>query len=471
MTKSKNAKKQSKSWYWGPPKIAAIDNPIIENDSSSPKPQELQNQHFIISKALSELRPNVAPTSSDEPRLASVAKIAPCPDIASMKSALVKSKSCTIKEKATTQMTHEKLQRVKSAIPLSEERIVQSEPSTEMLSIVPKRRGLGNATANKRKLLATSKNPVGVIWGNSLDDNFGQVVLEIAEYQKRICSLSLEMNELKHRASRDSSYNMVVRNLQQRMQSMQVMIREKKQNLAYLDQLRAAQHFWTPNEANFAPLVKRVAIVSIQGLLRIQISYRALVRKAALTYWYSIVYENSNPIHTFYNIYTGSRLHYPPAGIKKLDYFTSPYMPYQSKQPSWYSAALVIQCRIRILLAKSRIIILAQQFIEPVYDEQVQAYYYFNRKTRRSHWQLPELFTANLTYEASMVDETRCITLLQSWVRGYLVRSAMKTKLQETYLKVHDQESDTYYYYNRTTRKSVWSLPAHFTEDLETTHV
>ena len=121
----------------------------------------------------------------------------------------------------------------------------------------------------------------------------------------------------------------------------------------------------------------------------------------------------------------------------------------------------------------------ARMVYEKVYDESVSRYYYFNSKEQTSSWELPIEFAGDdsflltprsrelmvLKMEAgtwktasSMTEEDAAKTIQGLWKRRQ-ARKLIVQAIQSMYEKIYDEQSGTFFYFNKQTQQSIWTKP------------
>ena len=110
-----------------------------------------------------------------------------------------------------------------------------------------------------------------------------------------------------------------------------------------------------------------------------------------------------------------------------------------------------------------------------VYDESSGGWYYFNKVTHESSWEKPKLLGSSdlaktprhktprkavaprkLAHE--MTDE-EAATKLQGMWRTRQARMAIKRMLRDVWMKVFDESTGGWYYWNKVTHESSWEKP------------
>ena len=109
-----------------------------------------------------------------------------------------------------------------------------------------------------------------------------------------------------------------------------------------------------------------------------------------------------------------------------------------------------------------------------VYDESSGGWYYFNKVTHESSWEKPKLLRQSSLTETprhirmrrarkikkaeDMTDEEAAMKLQGMW-RARQARLAIKRMLRDVWMKVYDESSGGWYYFNKVTHESSWEKP------------
>ncbi|RQM25305.1 hypothetical protein B5M09_000905 [Aphanomyces astaci] len=146
----------------------------------------------------------------------------------------------------------------------------------------------------------------------------------------------------------------------------------------------------------------------VDAAIRLQAALRSkLARKRAqkqLHRQYERVWDPETKAHFYHNIKTDVVTSFYYDHVNKTSSWTAPLLlqkrtrltsPSPTKFKTQDSAAVRIQGIFRLRKARQEALHLAQASYEKVFDETVQAYYYFNLKTGESQWTKPKCFRAS----------------------------------------------------------------------------
>ncbi|RHZ29744.1 hypothetical protein DYB37_001408 [Aphanomyces astaci] len=146
----------------------------------------------------------------------------------------------------------------------------------------------------------------------------------------------------------------------------------------------------------------------VDAAIRLQAALRSkLARKRAqkqLHRQYERVWDPETKAHFYHNIKTDVVTTFYFDHVTKTSSWTAPLLlqkrtrltsPSPTKFKTQDSAAVRIQGIFRLRKARQEALHLAQASYEKVFDETVQAYYYFNLKTGESQWTKPKCFRAS----------------------------------------------------------------------------
>ena len=135
------------------------------------------------------------------------------------------------------------------------------------------------------------------------------------------------------------------------------------------------------------------------------------------------------------------------------------------------SCALLVQCAWRQRSAQITCCAMAESLIEKIYDPRTDSFYYYNVRLDKSRWEMPTYFKLarrkiekiSPTYTVAQASK-----MAQGMIRGRLARKRVRKLLVGHVDKVHDEQTNGYYYYNRLTQHTSWEKPKIWgREDLE----
>ena len=153
-------------------------------------------------------------------------------------------------------------------------------------------------------------------------------------------------------------------------------------------------------------------------------------------------------------------------------------------------AARHLQGAWRAKVARRRIRVMVRNQYRKKWDDKKQKFYYYNKRTKTSHWTKPlclgseDLVLSARTREISgyvsprrtprvhaedLDDETAAKMLQGAW-RAKIARRKLKAMVRRQYKKCWDEGSKKFYYYNSRTGESHWTRPlCLYGDDLELT--
>lgn len=134
-----------------------------------------------------------------------------------------------------------------------------------------------------------------------------------------------------------------------------------------------------------------------------------------------------------------------------------------------YYSALKIQSLIRRFLVRSKILNELYTNYIKIYDPLYKKPYYYNKKTEESTWLKPVLFLKNDIMKLRSIYRTKkeALIVLQSFFRMYLARKKTRLLYQSIIIKIYDEYSGYFYYYNPKARTTHWTLPKFMNNSLE----
>ncbi|GMH60441.1 hypothetical protein TrLO_g3824 [Triparma laevis f. longispina] len=114
---------------------------------------------------------------------------------------------------------------------------------------------------------------------------------------------------------------------------------------------------------------------------------------------------------------------------------------------------------------------LALKIIEKIYDPRSSSFYYYNIRLDKSRWTIPPYFKyarKKIEKIAPTFSGGMASKIIQSMLRGRLSRKRIRKLLTSHVDKIHDPQTNSYYYFNRTLQITSWDKPSIWgEEDLE----
>ena len=136
--------------------------------------------------------------------------------------------------------------------------------------------------------------------------------------------------------------------------------------------------------------------------------------------------------------------------------------PLDMDAPAWKVrrvAASKIQAVVRLKSGANRLLAVARSVYEVGYDAESEDYFYYNKMTGESHWDLPIVLRAMPPYRNDRAAVGKATTI-QAVFRAKLARRRVNALMPEIYRKDFDPDSGEYYYTNTVTKEVRWDNPA-----------
>ncbi len=115
-------------------------------------------------------------------------------------------------------------------------------------------------------------------------------------------------------------------------------------------------------------------------------------------------------------------------------------------------AALVLQCFVRVILAKMTMRHRAKRFWQRVYDPKFKIYFWYNRLNAQSQWTLPKyvpMFTEMDIQSAIRIEKT---------ARGFVGRMKARRLVHAKYTRFFDANLNRFYWMTNATQKTTWKV-------------
>ncbi|KAH8059016.1 peptidyl-prolyl cis-trans isomerase [Aureococcus anophagefferens] len=129
--------------------------------------------------------------------------------------------------------------------------------------------------------------------------------------------------------------------------------------------------------------------------------------------------------------------------------------PLDMDAPAWKVrrvAASKIQAVVRLKSGANRLLAVARSVYEVGYDAESEDYFYYNKMTGESHWDLPIVLRAMPPYRNDRAAVGKATTI-QAVFRAKLARRRVNALMPEIYRKDFDPDSGEYYYTNTVTKE------------------
>lgn len=132
-------------------------------------------------------------------------------------------------------------------------------------------------------------------------------------------------------------------------------------------------------------------------------------------------------------------------------------------------AATRMQNLYRSRKAWRRLNKIARDIYVKFYDSSTDRFYFYNPRTKTSLWKKPKLlgrFDASLSKNserpkiyAKDLDENDAASMLQSLYRKRMARRRVLKLVESLYVRVKDETTGRYYYFNKSSGRSTWNAP------------
>jgi len=128
------------------------------------------------------------------------------------------------------------------------------------------------------------------------------------------------------------------------------------------------------------------------------------------------------------------------------------------------SCAIMFQCAWRCRVAVKKTTAIALDIIEKIYDPRTETYYYYNKRLDKSRWEVPLYFKLakggeKLLEVSPTYTDLQATMMIQTCLRRRIARKVIRKLLVETTDKVYDENTNQYYYFNRTSGETSWEKP------------
>ncbi|GMH46426.1 hypothetical protein TrRE_jg4031 [Triparma retinervis] len=135
------------------------------------------------------------------------------------------------------------------------------------------------------------------------------------------------------------------------------------------------------------------------------------------------------------------------------------------------SCVVMVQCAWRQRAAQLKSCDLAIATIEKIWDPRTKSFYYYNVRLDKSRWEPPVFFKfarKEITKVSPTYSGKQAILMMQTLLRRRLARKKVRSILKDHVDKVYDEQTNSFYYYNRLLKTTSWDKPGIWgREDLE----
>jgi hypothetical protein len=120
-----------------------------------------------------------------------------------------------------------------------------------------------------------------------------------------------------------------------------------------------------------------------------------------------------------------------------------------------------LQARIRVFLARRRVLKQVRARFEKIFDPRRKRFYYYDTVKDKASWLKPALlFQHDLEDIAPTFTKPEAAVHIQCLVRQYLSKLRIRLLYQEVVMQVKDDQSGYVYYYNPLAGTTLWELPS-----------